>query len=188
MCTSRIMLFSRSFANGLNTLREKWDDSDSWQLSVLRSKFADTAAEQFELASDDDWLKKPYVAFLGEDGEDSGGPSREFFTLLFRTTSLWSYGTFNMFSTELVKKGYHTLGKAVAVGLVTGHPGPRCLDPSVVGMILSDTSDTSVPVDEKSVKSHLFLMATLNQVCWILTTQIHRSHKAVVVGPGVSNQ
>lgn len=108
----------------------------TWCVSVLRRLFNTTAMEQLEDASDEDWKHKLKVEFIGEEGIDEGGLSREFFSLLFRISPCFDGNTFS-FSSELLKKGhYRLLGKCVAYALALGHPGPRRLQSNVVDYVL----------------------------------------------------
>ena len=55
----------------------------SWNISIIRRNFMLTAVQQLEDAEDSDWSRKINVTFIGEEGVDAGGLSREFFPPFF---------------------------------------------------------------------------------------------------------
>lgn len=72
---------NKSYEEALHNVYEAF--SEQWELSIVRRHFLLTAMEQIEDATKDDWVKKVKVRFIGEEGIDEGGLTREFFTLLF---------------------------------------------------------------------------------------------------------
>ncbi|XP_060078764.1 G2/M phase-specific E3 ubiquitin-protein ligase-like [Ylistrum balloti] len=116
-----------------------------WSVKVVRRLFEETALEQLEDGDEDDWNKPISIQFLGEEGIDAGGLSREFFSLLFKTSKVFEENTFSVNPQLLVKKQYCLIGKAVAKAIVSGHPGPRCLNQHVTNyMLLKQEADFSM--------------------------------------------
>ncbi|XP_060588061.1 uncharacterized protein LOC132743547 [Ruditapes philippinarum] len=76
------------------------------------------------------------IHFIGEEGLDAGGLSREFFSLLFKNNDLFENGSFRLDSGLLEKKTYVTMGRATARTILAGHPGrPTCLNPLLASFI-----------------------------------------------------
>ncbi|XP_061195286.1 uncharacterized protein LOC133203526 [Saccostrea echinata] len=113
------------------------EDKEVWNIKVLRRNFMKTAIEQLEDADPDDWIKKPKVEFIGEEGIDCGGLFREFFSLLFKDGEEFEGNNFSVNSKLLDQKRYMLAGKAVATSILHGHPGPRRLNKYVVDYILT---------------------------------------------------
>ena len=85
-----------------------------------------------------EWTMPLRVIFIGEEGVDAGGLTREFFTLFFRTTPMFnSYKSFEVKPDYLEKQHYRVLGKLVAKALICGHPGPRCLSNAIANYIIT---------------------------------------------------
>ncbi|XP_053404361.1 G2/M phase-specific E3 ubiquitin-protein ligase-like [Mercenaria mercenaria] len=119
-------------SNEKGTLEESKDGlaakirTDTWAINVVRSRFYETALEELMEAVDGDWDKTIKIEFVGEEGIDVGGLSREFFTLLFKNGDIFENMSFHIDSELLEKKVYKTMGKAAARALIMGHPGPKC--------------------------------------------------------------
>ncbi|XP_078332486.1 uncharacterized protein LOC111101652 isoform X3 [Crassostrea virginica] len=126
------------------------EDKEVWNIKVLRRNFIKTATEQLEDADPADWLKKPKVEFIGEEGIDCGGLLREFFSLLFKDGEEFEGNNFSVNSKLLDQKRYILAGKAVATSILHGHPGPRRLNKYVVDYILTgeEPNMDSVSVEE----------------------------------------
>ena len=103
------------------------NDDEFWRLSVLRQDLVNTAMENIEDAEEKDWNLPLKVRFIGEEGVDAGGLSREFFSLFFRETPMLENNTFSVKPEFLNCRKYYILGRLVAKALIFGHPGPRCL-------------------------------------------------------------
>ncbi|KAK6166961.1 hypothetical protein SNE40_022186 [Patella caerulea] len=103
-------------------------------ISVIRRIFMTTAMQQL---ADIDWNCKLNICFIGEEGLDSGGLGREFFSLFFKQTPLFDSGAFTVNSEYLEKKQYVLLGKIVAIAILHGHAGPQSLHPHITDYILS---------------------------------------------------
>lgn len=97
----------------------KMEYEKPWNVKVVRRRFETTSIEQLEDGDEDDWKRPISILFIGEEGIDAGGLSREFFSLLFKTTKVFEGNTFSV-------------GKAI----ISGHPGPRCLNHHVTQYIL----------------------------------------------------
>ena len=88
-------------------------------------------------------VKPISVHFIGEQAADSGGPTREYFSLLFDDIKKYLMCTGSLFQftfvhdLEKLKNGdYYLFGNLVAMSLLSGCAGPRCLMPSVVAKVL----------------------------------------------------
>lgn len=61
-----------------------------WNVKVVRRRFETTSTEQLEDGDEDDWKKPISILFIGEEGIDAGGLSREFFFTAFKNyQSIW---------------------------------------------------------------------------------------------------
>lgn len=124
----------RSFQEKLTNIKKKLDDV--WEISVVRNKFIQTVMREVEGAQEKDWSRGIRVEFIGEEGIDSGGFGREFFSLLFRTSPVFEKGSFSMEANLLKKKHYFFLGRMTAMAIIHGHPGPKRLNQYLVDYIL----------------------------------------------------
>ncbi|XP_055958773.1 uncharacterized protein LOC126831591 [Patella vulgata] len=97
--------------------------------------FLQTAMENLEDFEFDQLLN---VIFIGEDGVDAGGLTREFFSLIFKHTPIFENSGFAINSTLLQNKTYKTIGKVVAFSILMGNQGPRCLLPQFTKFILQN--------------------------------------------------
>ncbi|XP_078341565.1 G2/M phase-specific E3 ubiquitin-protein ligase-like isoform X1 [Crassostrea virginica] len=77
------------------------------------------------------------VIFVGEEGVDAGGLTRDFFSLLFKTTGVFDNENFSVRADLLKKKTYHILGRITAKAIIFGHPGPRCLNAHIANYIIN---------------------------------------------------
>lgn len=114
----------------------KMEYEKPWNVKVVRRRFETTSIEQLEDGDEDDWKRPISILFIGEEGIDAGGLSREFFSLLFKTTKVFEGNTFSVDPQLLDSKHYRLIGKAVGKAIVSGHPGPRCLNHHVTQYIL----------------------------------------------------
>ena len=148
----------RNLSDALNaistiTVDEDEDDLKRWSMRVLRQDLANTTMENLEEAEDDDWKLPLRVTFIGEEGVDAGGLTRELFTLFFRETPLIDRNTFSLKPEYLDKRYYYILGRFVAKALLTGHPGPRCFSNAVAKYVtlaqepdvMQDIQDDDLP-------------------------------------------
>jgi len=110
-----------------------------WDIPVIRRLFIKTAMQQLADADEGDWCKKLKIQFIGEEGLDAGGLTREFFSMLFQQTPVFEDGLFSHHSHLLDEKAYHLLGRSTALALTVGHAGPQCLDSHIVKYILNGT-------------------------------------------------
>lgn len=107
-----------------------------WNVKVVRRRFETTSIEQLEDGDEDDWKRPISILFIGEEGIDAGGLSTEFVSLLFKTTKVFEENTFSVDPHLLDSKHYRLIGKAVGKAIISGHPGPRCLNHHVTQYIL----------------------------------------------------
>jgi len=110
--------------------------SSTWEIAVIRRHFRKTSMEQLDDGCEEDWGKKLKIRFIGEEGIDEGGLSREFFTMLFRESQVFEDSLFSADADLLSKQHYKLMGKVTAMALLSGHPGPRCLEQHLVDFIV----------------------------------------------------
>ncbi|WAR20106.1 hypothetical protein MAR_001944 [Mya arenaria] len=111
------------------------DSNENWLINVVRRNFFKTTFEELSDALTIDWEKPIKIPFIGEEGLDAGGLTREFFSLLFRNNDLFENGSFRLDSGLLEKKTYETMGRATARAILAGHPGPKCFNPLLARFI-----------------------------------------------------
>lgn len=100
--------------------------------------------EQLDEGSEDDWKGCFRVNFIGEEGLDAGGLRREFFSLLFEKSDLLENNSFCLDAAKLAKKHYKLLGKATALAILYGHPGPQCFNQHITQYIVSGVEPEEV--------------------------------------------
>ena len=113
----------------------KW--GKEWNISIIRRFIVQQAMQQALEAEEEDWKRNLVIEFVGEEGVDTGGLRREFFSVLFKSSPVFDKGLFSHDSSLLDKKQYLYMGKLVAMAIITGHPGPRCLKDHLVDYILT---------------------------------------------------
>ncbi len=91
------------------------------------------------------------VTFVGEEAVDSGGPSRELFSLLWTEMSNCplTEGTdhhlvFKHDVCRLAKKEFEVFGTLMALCLIIGAKGPMCLSSSVLNNALNVTGSHKI--------------------------------------------
>ena len=150
--------------------------SKYWDISVIRRNFLETAFEQIRDAEDSDWNRRLKIKFVGEEGIDSGGLTREFFSLVFRLSRIFEDGLLTFDSDMFKNQDYRLMGKLVSMAILHGHTGPRCLQDHLVQFILKgETPDcSSVPIEQvpkedirsaiKEVKKYFNSRAYISQI------------------------
>ncbi|XP_052786274.1 E3 ubiquitin-protein ligase Itchy-like [Mya arenaria] len=133
------------FESALNDRFDKMVLEGSWPINVVRRHFNNTAMEELSNGNIKDWGKKLNVKFIGEDGVDSGGLTREFFSLLFETSPVFEDNGFSYNADLLEKKHYQLMGKATSMAILHGHPGPRNLNRTIVDFILENKEPEEIP-------------------------------------------
>ncbi|WAR15457.1 hypothetical protein MAR_005562, partial [Mya arenaria] len=111
------------------------DSNENWLINVVNRNFFKTTFEELSVALTIDWEKLMKIYFIGEEGLDAGGLTREFFILLFRNNDLFENGSFRLDSGLLEKKTYETMGRATARAILAGHPGLKCFNPLLARFI-----------------------------------------------------
>ncbi|XP_060598120.1 uncharacterized protein LOC132751922 isoform X3 [Ruditapes philippinarum] len=142
---------NKSYEEALHNVYEAF--SEQWELSIVRRHFLLTAMEQIEDATKDDWVKKVKVRFIGEEGIDEGGLTREFFTLLFKHTPIFDSDMIHVSADLLSKDVYLKMGKMTGMALLTGHPGPRCFTPHLVDYIICEKTPNIISLPEELIKA-----------------------------------
>lgn len=137
---------------------------DQWNISVIRRLFLSTAMQQLSESDEGDWQKRISIQFIGEEGVDAGGLTREFFSLFFKQTSLFEDGSFSFNSEYIESMLYLLLGKVVARAILSGHSGPCCLQSHIVKFILTQEQpdSRSLTLEQLHRKD---IVAVINEVC-----------------------
>ena len=124
----------------------KDQDNDKMKIDVRRGHEFEDGFKEIEDLSVEGWKPRFRVSFNLESGCDTGGLSREFFSLLFASVTCSSLLsgtmpnlTFSHDSNMLLEGKYKTLGKLVALSLLNGHVGPQFFSPTVVQYILNQS-------------------------------------------------
>ncbi|WAR10678.1 hypothetical protein MAR_035754 [Mya arenaria] len=133
------------FESALNDRFDKIVLEGSWPINVVRRHFNNTAMEELSNGNIKDWGKKLNVKFIGEDGVDSGGLTREFFSLLFETSPVFEDNGFSYNADLLEKKHYQLMGRATSMAILHGYPGPRNLNRTIVDFILENKEPEEIP-------------------------------------------
>jgi hypothetical protein len=144
-----IFLFLRTIGEAFSDIFGQF--TETWEISVVRRQFNETAMREIMDSLDEDWRKRIKIRFIGEDGIDQGGLTREFFSLLFKETTAFEGHLMSVYSDMLEKQQYFYIGKITAMALLTGHPGPRCLDNHLVEYILSGTMPSASSISLSSI-------------------------------------
>ena len=98
------------------------------KIVIRRQDLLKQALEQLGDMEEKDFQNRVSVHFIGEEGIDEGGPTRELFTEIFTQTGLIDeVGTFKRDQMKFDNREYYLLGKTVAYSILHGHPGPRFL-------------------------------------------------------------
>jgi hypothetical protein len=159
--------------------------------------------EQLDEGSEDDWKGCFRVNFIGEEGLDAGGLRREFFSLLFEKSDLLENNSFCLDAAKLAKKHYKLLGRATALAILYGHPGPQYFNQHITQYIVSGVEPEEVHLqsikrqdivtavndvsNKKSTETRGYLICTrgrsppsINQIteCFgVLSLLYHSQHK-----------
>jgi hypothetical protein len=152
----------RSLEDSFDSLLRNMEKEKPITLDIVRSHFMMTAMEQLEELSDSEWEGSFRVNFIGEEGLDSGGLRREFFTLLFELSDLLEHGSFRVDTVKLFKKHYLLLGKTTAVALIHGHPGPQCFNEAVTNFItkcMEPDNAEDICVERDDIKSAIHFVS-----------------------------
>jgi len=124
---------SMNEAKASDVLREFVDDnldnqSESRVNAVISGKNVLSSALRALERGKFSFVRPVHIMFSGEDGEDSGGPRREFFCLLMMSLKNLSifYGTWFSYDLELLHGNkYELAGKLVAWSVLQGGPGSK---------------------------------------------------------------
>ena len=151
-----------SLAEELATVRAKYDSNESsidlyvQRSQVLKNVFEELKGEKFETC-------KVSVEFVGEPAADTGGPTRELFSIFFQqaifsrvTRGTFPNMTFMHDQSALAEGEYKMLGQLVALALLNGACGPHIFVPSLVYFILGahDDQDTSTLIQQLPLENH----------------------------------
>ncbi|ESO98490.1 hypothetical protein LOTGIDRAFT_174259 [Lottia gigantea] len=124
----------------------------NWNISVIRNKFNSTTMDQFEEANEEDWLKPIKVRFIGEEGIDAGGLTREFLSLLFKESPIFEDSVLSLNPQLLEDQHYLFMGRMTSIAILEGHPGPRRFNQFLVDFILLDKIPQFSLVDKNELK------------------------------------
>ena len=96
-----------------------------------------------------------FVGFIGEDGEDYDGLTREFFSAVYdEVSTVLFHGPPNNYYPKhnqgrLEKREYEILGKIISLALSSGCAGPRFLNSSVCNLLIStEKSDVKPTIED----------------------------------------
>ena len=139
-----------------NELPDKSKDGiiGTWHIRINRDTFLENAMEELQGEEFDKLAKFEY---LGEEGVDSGGLLRDFFTNFFRLTPLFEDNTL---SSDALQLQCGLLGKIVSYAVVCGHCGPQCLHKSVVQFILKKATDIDIEDVKNAQAQHFFSLVS----------------------------
>ena len=155
-------------------------------IEVTRKHLVERAFEQLV---DEDIKDTVIVKFIGEEGVDTGGVTREFFTNYFHDLS--NSGnifcgrhpnlTFRHDLYALEEGQFEFFGKLTAVALLNGCPGPHFLCHSVVSFILDNPQDVGldeVPTESEFETKLVQIQSCINEIeLSELTVQLYISLK-----------
>ena len=97
-------------------------------------------------------MSKPlFVNFIGEDGADYGGLTREFFAAVYEKVSIMSQNN----QEQLEKREYEIFGKIISLALSSGCAGRRFLNSSVCNLLISTEESDVKPNTENLAELEL---------------------------------
>ncbi|XP_062256916.1 G2/M phase-specific E3 ubiquitin-protein ligase-like isoform X2 [Platichthys flesus] len=140
-------------------LSQKLDTKSFSRFNINRANVWDGAIRGFKRSSYDPsytiMVKFKDDAGLTEDAVDTGGPTREFLTLLMDSikTRRVFYGKDNAkylsFDCKAVEEDeYFQIGRMIAVSCVNGGPGPRCLSPNLFLYLIGKSKTIEAPIED----------------------------------------
>ena len=134
-------------------------------IEVTRKHLVERAFEQLV---DEDIKGRVIVKFIGEEGVDTGGMTREFFTNYFHGLSnsgnIFRGSYPNLHNLHALEEGqFEFFGKLTAVALLNGCPGPHFLCHSVASFILDNPQE--VGLDEVPTESEFKTKLVQIQSC-----------------------
>jgi len=138
-----VALNSKNHLDVLNT-----EKTDRMVISVRRRNIWNDAVSKFKKLSLINLVDKPlYVDFIGEDGDDFGGLTREFFAEVFKGAEGHVLQgpsdrlTFMKNRQKLDGREYYVLGLLTALALLHGCPGPHNLSKRLAAEIVEIDSE-----------------------------------------------
>ena len=128
-----------ALAQGLLEAKSPWieagdelEEGTYLYLDVTRHNFWLNVMETLSRQTDEEWQSRLKVTFLGESAADTGGPSREFISLLYTNAAISGllegqipHMTFSHNQTALNKGHYRYFGALIAISLLNGLSGPN---------------------------------------------------------------
>ena len=136
------------------------------KIVIRRQNLLKQALEQLGDMEEKDFQNRISVHFIGEEGIDEGGPTRELFTEIFTQTGLIDeVGTFKRDQMKLDNREYYMLGKIVAYAILHGHPGPRFLSKTTLDYILELKEPSPDDVYKEDDIKDTAALAALTDVC-----------------------
>ncbi|KAI4891458.1 hypothetical protein NFI96_024367 [Prochilodus magdalenae] len=122
------------------------DRTSCSRFNINRANVWDGAIQGFERSaynpSYDMLVKFSDDAGQTEEALDTGGPKREFLTLLMDAIR-----TRRVFDAAEEDEHFH-VGRMIAVSIVHGGPGPRCLSPNLFQYLTGKVKSIEVPIEE----------------------------------------
>ena len=136
------------------------------KIVIRRQNLLKQALEQLGDMEEKDFQNRISVHFIGEEGIDEGGPTRELFTEIFTQTGLIDeVGTFKRDQMKLDNREYYMLGKIVAYAILHGHPGPRFLSKTTLDYILELKEPSPDDIYKEDDIKDTAALAALTDVC-----------------------
>jgi hypothetical protein len=141
---------------GLKSKSSKSVDLYVQRSKVLSNVFEELKGQKFETA-------KLSVEFVGEPVADTGGPTREMFSIAFRqaidfriTRGAFPTMTFMHDQSTLAAGKYKMFGQLVALALLNGACGPHFLLPSLIHFVLGtpDEQDVASLIEQLPLENH----------------------------------
>ncbi|XP_048015482.1 G2/M phase-specific E3 ubiquitin-protein ligase-like [Megalobrama amblycephala] len=160
-----VLVFSSDGHDGLtvadivSNLAQSLKKTSCCRFNINRVNVWDGALRGFRRSSFDPtyslMVKFTDDAGMTEEALDSGGPTREFLTLLMDTIKTRrifegkdnaKYLSFDSKAAE--ENEYFNIGRMIAVSIVHGGPGPRCLSPNFFLYLIGKVKTIEAPVED----------------------------------------
>ncbi|CAB1459441.1 unnamed protein product, partial [Pleuronectes platessa] len=140
-------------------LSQKLDTTSCSRFNINRANVWDGAIRGFKRSTYDPTysivVKFTDDVGLTEDAVDTGGPTREFLTLLMdsiKTRRVFDgkdNAKYLSFDSKAVEEDeYFHIGRIIAVSCVNGRPGPRCLSPNFFLYLIGKVKAIEAPIED----------------------------------------
>lgn len=144
---------AKSLPEALKKILEGYDAGDYTSIEITRKNIV---SKTFEFLEDEVIKAHIIVRFIGEEGIDTGGVTREFFSDFFKglaaageiVRGTYPNLTFRHNLTALREGKFESLGKLVAVALVNNCPGPHCFSVLLANALFNINSSESISLSD----------------------------------------